>query len=213
MTVSSAEKGYRPAKQARSKRTEQRFIEAALDAFLVKGFSATRVSDIIASSGCSTGSFYHRFADKRDLFDLMLERYCDHMLADIRSLDLSRATHGTVRNLLYFYLNRSQVFVRENMGFYRAAHEISAQDPAVWDTLKDLSVQIGEQFILAAPEYADDIRAENKEQAMVHAVQLIITMVVHTALGSGPLFPSDIDGLSDVILRAAMGVLNEPSDL
>lgn len=209
MATVSQDRAYQPAKQARSRRTEQKFFDAARSTFLKSGFSGARIADIILASGCSTGSFYHRFADKRDLFDVMLDQFCEYTINDIQTLDLSRATHGSIEALLRFYVNRSQETVQQNLGFYRAAYEISTQDPEVWTKLKQLTLHIGAEFTKVAPEYAEQIQVAEKQEALVHAIQLIITMSIHTALGSGPLFPRDVKGLSDVILRAALGVLTD----
>lgn len=203
----STEKGYKPAKQLRSQRTEQKFLAAADHAFASTGFASARIADIISASGCSTGSFYHRFADKRDLFDVMLERLFETLAQDAQNVDLSRATHGNVHTLLESYAERSFAAVSENLGFYRAAYEISARDPAVWERLKKLTVLIGDRFADVAEEYADEISAANKPLALQHAVQIIITLAIHTSLGSGPLFPADKSELKAVIVKAARGAL------
>lgn len=208
MTQRSSAKSYRPAKQTRSRLTEEKFLEAAEKSFRSSGFAKARVADIIALSGCSTGSFYHRFSDKRDLFDVMLQQMIDVTKTELSGQDLARATHGSVENLLASYAEEAFVKVDKNLGFYRAAYEISAQDPAVWDRLKELSMLIGEKFAMVAPEYADEIPSQNKPQALQHAIQIIITMGIHTSLGSGPLFPEDRAELRRVVIKAALGVLH-----
>ncbi len=207
VTENVSEKGYKPAKQARSRRTEQKFLQAAEVAFVQSGFAKARVADIISASGCSTGSFYHRFADKRDLFDVMLERHYEALATDSRTMDLSRATHGDVKTLLTHYATVSFETVFEHRGFYRASYEISALDPSVWERLQGLTMLAGERFAKVAEEYSDEIPAQDKPLAMKHAVQVIITMAVHISLGSGPLFPADKNGLREVVVKAALGVL------
>jgi AcrR family transcriptional regulator len=207
VTENATEKGYKPAQQARSRRTEQKFLDAAEAAFAKYGFAGARVADIISASGCSTGSFYHRFADKRDVFNVMLERLYDTLGADALAVDLARATHGDVQTLLSHYAERSFAIVQDHAGFYRAAYEISAQDPEVWNRLKGLTLIIGERVAGIAHEYADEIKVEDKQVALQHAVQVIITMAVHVTLGSGPLFPDDPVDLREVVVKAALGVL------
>ena len=46
----------------------EEILTAALSCFLDKGFERTTLGDIRARSGASTGSIYHFFAGKRDLF-------------------------------------------------------------------------------------------------------------------------------------------------
>lgn len=43
-------------------------FEAALTEFAARSFDSASLNDIIRSSGISKGSFYHRFADKMDLY-------------------------------------------------------------------------------------------------------------------------------------------------
>ena len=207
MAEQSSDKGYTQAKQARSRRTEQKFLDAAEAAFAMNGFAGSRIADIISASGASTGSFYHRFSDKRDLFDLMLARLWETQASEAGEMDLSRETFGSLTKLLAHFTDQSFSTIQANIGFYRAAYEISARDPEVWERLKELTIQIGEQFSGVAGEYGDEIDLEDKSLAIKHAVQVIITMAIHTSLGSGPLFPSDQTELRKVVVRAALGVL------
>ena len=43
-------------------------FEAALSEFAHASFGSASLNDIIKASGLSKGSFYHRFADKMDLY-------------------------------------------------------------------------------------------------------------------------------------------------
>lgn len=207
VTENETDKGYKPAKQARSRKTEQKFLDAAEAVFAKNGFAGARIADIISASGASTGSFYHRFSDKRDLFDVMLARIWEDLATEAREMDLSRDTYGSLANLLTHYADHSYATIRGHIGFYRAAYEISAQDPDVWGRLKELSIVIGDRFAQIADVYADEIELADKQQAIKHAVQMIITLTIHTSLGSGPLFPTDQTELRAVVVRAALGVL------
>jgi len=207
VTEDQSDRGYTPAKQARSRRTEQKFLEAAEVIFAQNGFARARIADIVSVSGCSTGSFYHRFSDKRDLFDVMLDRIWTELVEETGQMDLSRQTHGSLANLLTHYAGHSLDTVRGHEGFYRAVQEISVVDPTAWNKLKGLTVRIGERFAAEVEQYADEIPQEDKQQAIKHAIQVIVLMAVHTTLGSGPLFPSDQSQLRDVMVKAALGVL------
>ncbi len=48
-------------------------FEAALTEFSQHSFSGASLNDIIKASGLSKGSFYHRFADKMDLYLCMMD--------------------------------------------------------------------------------------------------------------------------------------------
>ena len=77
--------------QIRDERREQ-ILSAALRAFAVRGFAATKVSDIIAASGISYGLVYHYFKSKEDLFYELVRRalfYAEFSLAEVNKLPLS----------------------------------------------------------------------------------------------------------------------------
>lgn len=207
MKSKKSSQGYQPAKQQRSRKTEQRFLDAAQNLYLEKGFAATGVADIIKLSGCSTGSFYHRFSDKRDVFDVMLERFIEATRKETSSLDLGRETHGDLEGLLQYYARISYQITGDNLGFYRAAQEISVTDPDVWDRLKELALIVGNLFVQNCHDFADEIIADNKEEALRQAVQVIITLTIQTALGSGPMLPQNPADRGKIIARAAKGVL------
>ncbi len=207
MKAKRSSQGYQPAKQERSRKSEQRFLDAAQKLYLEKGFAATGVAEIIKTSGGSTGSFYHRFSDKRDVFDVMFEHFVESAKERTKTLDLSRATHGDLKGLLTFYAKSSFELTNENLGFYRAAQEITVHDPEVWERLKELAQRIGDLFAKIAHEFADEIVANDPETALRQAVQIIITMTIQTALGSGPMLPADPMERAEVIARAAKGVL------
>jgi AcrR family transcriptional regulator len=58
-----------PRAGTRAEVTRRRIIDAATMAFATRGFEATSVSkDVLEPAGVSTGSFYHQFADKAELF-------------------------------------------------------------------------------------------------------------------------------------------------
>jgi AcrR family transcriptional regulator len=62
-------RGPSPAKTAQTRRG---IIAAALDAFLERGFSGTRMSDVAARAGVAKGTLYLYFADKEALFEGVL---------------------------------------------------------------------------------------------------------------------------------------------
>lgn len=207
MTDETTDRTYRPARQARSRQTEEQFLRAAEATFAECGFARSRVADIISASGCSTGSFYHRFADKRELFDVMADRVYAYLEQRSVEIDLSRDRFGSIEKMLSQYADFAFAIVGQNVGFYRAAYEISAMDQEVWDRLKTLTLLVGQRVAEVAEQYHDEIAATDKVAALQHAVQIIVTLSIHTTLGSGPLFPDDPEELKKVVVRAALGVL------
>lgn len=59
----------------KGRRTEAAFLEAARQCFAEKGFLNTKISDIAAVAGRSTGSFYNYYDSKEQLLEALLEQF------------------------------------------------------------------------------------------------------------------------------------------
>jgi AcrR family transcriptional regulator len=59
---------------AKSDDTQRRILDAATDVFAAKGFTAATMADVVAGSGASTGSIYHHFGGKKELFEAIFEQ-------------------------------------------------------------------------------------------------------------------------------------------
>ena len=65
------QRGPSPDKTARTRRA---IAVAALDTFLERGFSATRMIDVAQRAGVAKGTLYLYFTDKEALFEGVLDR-------------------------------------------------------------------------------------------------------------------------------------------
>lgn len=94
--------GQRRTKAA--KKRDEDIFAAALDLFLRKGISETRVEEILAASGASVGSFYYRYESKIDLatslYLSILEGFYADCLADLRR---AKGARGRVESLVRSY--------------------------------------------------------------------------------------------------------------
>jgi AcrR family transcriptional regulator len=66
-------------KQARSKQTKEKIIQAAIHLFQERGYEKTTSNDIASAAGVSVGSFYVYFTDKRQLLLTIFDRLADEM--------------------------------------------------------------------------------------------------------------------------------------
>lgn len=83
-------------------------VERAMDVFSTKGFGATSMPDLIASTGLSRGSLYQAFGDKHQLFLYALDRYIEQSLARFDAdLDPKLSAVAGLRTCLYGYVERS----------------------------------------------------------------------------------------------------------
>ncbi|HEY6330492.1 MAG TPA: TetR/AcrR family transcriptional regulator [Blastocatellia bacterium] len=70
-------------KQARSKLTREKIIQAAIQLFQERGYERTTSNDVAAAAGVSVGSFYVYFTDKRHLLLVIFDRLADQLFKNI----------------------------------------------------------------------------------------------------------------------------------
>jgi len=70
-------------KQARSKRTREKIVQAAIRLFQERGYEKTTSNDIASEAGVSVGSFYVYFTDKRQLLLTIFDRLADELYKNI----------------------------------------------------------------------------------------------------------------------------------
>lgn len=78
-------------KQARSKQTKEKIIQAAIKLFQERGYEKTTSNDIASEAGVSVGSFYVYFTDKRQLLLTIFDRLSNELFKNI--FDSMRAEH------------------------------------------------------------------------------------------------------------------------
>jgi len=64
-----------PPRQARSRETLERILDALRDLLMTKRFEEITVRELVERSGTSTGSFYARFPTKETLLPALYDRY------------------------------------------------------------------------------------------------------------------------------------------
>lgn len=79
-------------------------LDQALDAFWLKGYAATSMTDLLSAMHLSKSSFYECFGSKRDVLLAALKRYSTRVLTETRS---HFSATGPVAPLLYAWLGYS----------------------------------------------------------------------------------------------------------
>jgi AcrR family transcriptional regulator len=70
-------------KQARSKQTREKIIQAAIHLIQIRGYEKTSSNEIAAEAGVSVGSFYTYFTDKRQILLTIFDRLADDLFKNI----------------------------------------------------------------------------------------------------------------------------------
>jgi len=101
------------ARTARAQERREAILAAALDAFVERGFAATRLEDIAAQAGVAKGTIYLHFADKEALFQELVRTNIGPLIAQ-----LARPPEGggSVRAMVEAF---ATTFAREVIGTRR----------------------------------------------------------------------------------------------
>lgn len=75
MVVAAEKRRVVPPRQARSRETLERILDALQDLLRTKRFEEITVRELVERSGTSTGSFYARFPTKETLLPALYDRY------------------------------------------------------------------------------------------------------------------------------------------
>ncbi|MCR5142273.1 MAG: TetR/AcrR family transcriptional regulator [Ruminococcus sp.] len=113
------EKKAKPV-QARSQKTRENLLKAALAMYEKKGYHNTKVDDIAAEAGVSTGIAYRYFRNKKDILLAVISYGAEHIgsLADIDDAPIPEAA-ADLRQYLEAILKAFEAFhIR-----YRDIHE------------------------------------------------------------------------------------------
>jgi AcrR family transcriptional regulator len=118
---------------AKTDATQARILDAAIDVFGARGYTAATMADIVHRSGTSIGSVYHHFGGKKELFLAIFERLAadiDQRIAEEMALAGERSRQAAFEANVRSYLEA----IWANR---RAAMVLSSGDaPAGYDTIR-----------------------------------------------------------------------------
>ena len=91
--------------------TREKLLDAGLDEFADRGYTATRLADVVGAAGLTTGAFYRHFESKAQFVQVLFDAYSDGLqdaLGESKGLAekaeawmiVARRYRGVVRSLL-----------------------------------------------------------------------------------------------------------------
>ena len=111
----------RPPRQARSRATLDRLLDAAEQLIAEKGFEDTSVAEVARLAKSSVGAFYARFADKNALIYAVYDRYLEQAMATSdASLDPARWEGASAPEILRAVVRFLVEIYRTQRGLIRA---------------------------------------------------------------------------------------------
>jgi len=150
---------------------KNQILDAALQVFVKKGYSETRMDDIVHGSGMSKGAIYHHYSSKRDLFLELIdfwETYCFPNILDKKyeNKTASGTLREIVKDIVETFKEKKYVFLAELEIWSLANH-----DEGVRDKTRTLYMNLLKLF---SNIIADGIEKKEFKNINVHIASLSI---------------------------------------
>jgi AcrR family transcriptional regulator len=197
---------HRKEKEFRFRRAE--ILEQAEKIFATKGFHETTMVEIAVASGFSTGSLYHFFRGKEELYSVMVLEKVHLMYAEILdAVNREQTIRGRIKALVQSHFE----YVERHIDFYRVlvGHESGLRS----EGLKGLRERIVEEH-LKHVVYVEDLLKEGIRKRFLRVLDT--KSLANTLMGiisyfkfawimnpDGASLSEKVDDVLDVFLRGA----------
>jgi AcrR family transcriptional regulator len=133
------------AENRTKKERKYQIMEAALSVFVRRGYTNTRMDDIVKESGLSKGAIYHHYESKKDLFLSLIDHWETHSFPDFYSKNgRSRTATNTLRDfaqaILEIFNSKKHLFLAE-IEFWSLSNqdiEVRERSQALYEKLINL---------------------------------------------------------------------------
>ena len=182
-------------------------LTSAVELFSSKGYSETSMEDIVQATGVSRYGLYNAFGNKRELFELALERFADRMgkKSFLRLLEPD-ASLGHIRSI---FADRVQDMccMEENKGclFIHTAMELAPQDDELRDVLKKFMKRMSKAFSIGLESAKE--RGEIRADVDVRAAGELLTSTMFglAVLGRTGFAEAELNGIVENTLASLTG--------
>jgi len=198
-------------RQARSRATHDRILEAAEAIVAGRGFEATGVAAVVRRAGCSVGAFYSRFRDKQGLLLALHERFAAEASARIDAiLDPARWSQQPLPRCLHALVHALVALHRQRRGLARAFAVEAQRDPAFQACRDGLFQDAARRLAALVGPRAGEVGHHHAERAVAFGLAVIWGTIegaiLFDRLRSGSLSPTD-DDLAAELVRVLVGYL------
>jgi AcrR family transcriptional regulator len=116
MKTKTATRKTDAAPEAESNGTRERIFKSAEALFIERGFDGVSINDVAVHANVAKGLVFYYFENKKNLFDMVLDRYyADQAAALIGAI----GSKGTVRERIHAGIDAYLDFVEKNPGYPR----------------------------------------------------------------------------------------------
>lgn len=168
----------REGQQDRAHKTQDRVLDAAEKLFFEQGYDATSVADVAREGGCSIGSVYHHFKDKKAiafaLFDRMTRQF---ELTMKEALDPGRWEGASIDDILREFIEFSILNNKLRPGFKSAALEAVRLDPSLGDHFPQMQHRANKQLKALLLARGHEIGHSDPEFACGFVLDMLIALM------------------------------------
>ncbi len=138
----------RDPKRLTAEERRETIMDAAKELFLTKGYAATSLEEVVATSGGSLSTVYQLFGNKQGLWEALVKRACDQVTAPLHAAMIH---HGSPRVVLKEFAQRLDSLERspETAGALRLMLAEGGKYPELAKTLFSTGPDVGKQVVVA----------------------------------------------------------------
>jgi AcrR family transcriptional regulator len=203
----------RPPRQARSRATHARLLDAAEAVVAAKGCEGASVGEVVRRAGCSIGACYSRFRDKRGLLLALQERGHAEAVARLEAaFDPARWSAQPLPRCLQALVRQLVELHRQRRGLLRAFAIEAQRDPAFHARREHLFQHGANRLVERLRGREREVGHHHPERAAAFGLAVawsgVESAVLFDRLRSGALAPSDDDLAAELtrLLVAYLGV-------
>ena len=197
------EKRTRPV-QARSQKTRENLLKAALSMYEKKGYHKTTVDDIAAEAGVSTGIAYRYFSNKKDMLLSVISYGADNIqsIVELDNTDIHDDITD-VRQYLEAILKSFEAFHIRYRGIHEELEGLQHTDEDVRKLYSEITDEKMKEVTSKLSAFLnDDIHIREKAYAAIGIMEQHCHMVMNNEL-----YDLDADVMRDITVNAVLSVL------
>ncbi|MFY0639026.1 TetR/AcrR family transcriptional regulator [Maricaulis maris] len=176
--------GVRPTRQARSRETRDKLVQALDTCLRKKSFADITIAELAETAGLSVGAVYRRFENKDAFIPVIFELYrarLGEFTANEGRLEIDpaiglRATLRAACETGWSFLQRDGYLVRAAHLYARIRPDLIGDD---WEEMLEMARESGRQLLRL---FGDEVKRSDPEEAAQMFTYLMNTLPIERAL-------------------------------
>jgi AcrR family transcriptional regulator len=178
---------------AKTGATQQRILDAAIEVFATRGFSAATMADVVAGSGASIGSIYHHFGGKNELFLAIFQQMANAVDRRIEATIEQAGEDADPRRIFELHVRAYLEAMWENRRLARVL--TSGDTPAGFEVVRRDRMQAAFRSWMTVLELDKSVRGQ------VLSGVLVATMAESSLMVAGCENPDDVPAITDATIE------------